>query len=159
MWGSDFESTFVCLFLESIKKQRSVVGQIDKADISIKNQVLYVSKMYKYTYCKIKKNNFFNHFWMSSKKIDNIVKTCTCKKYLACSWVYQIHCIVIFIRNWNGWHKTVNFWKSALKIIFWMGYSCSIYSWCLMGTLECWNPWKTWILGPPSHYSRHSSTT
>lgn len=43
MWGSDFESNIVCLFLESIKKQRSLVGQIDKADISIKNQVLYVS--------------------------------------------------------------------------------------------------------------------
>lgn len=52
LWGSDFESTVVCLFLESIKKQRSVVGQIDKADISIKNQVLYVSKI---PNCKIMK--------------------------------------------------------------------------------------------------------
>lgn len=80
-------------------------------------------------------------------------------KYFDCSWVYQIHCNVIFIGIWDRWHMTFEFLKSALKIIFWMEYSCSIYLWCLTGTLECWNPWKTWILGPPFHYSRHSSTT
>lgn len=79
-------------------------------------------------------------------------------KHLVCSWVYQIHCNVIFIWNWNSLQKT-EFLKNALKIIFWMGYICSIYPWCLMGTLECWNPWKTWIPGPPFHYSRHSSIT
>lgn len=72
MQRSDFESTIVCLFLESIKKQRSVVGQINKADISIKNQVLHVSKMYMYTYCKIKIKIDVIIFLMSRKKYDNI---------------------------------------------------------------------------------------
>lgn len=69
--GSDFESTFVCLFLESIKKQRSVVGQIDKADISIKNQV--------HVYCMSPNSQTVKswnrctgtNFWMFSKKYDN----------------------------------------------------------------------------------------
>lgn len=82
-------------------------------------------------------------------------------KYLVCSWVYQIHSNVIFIwieiddLNVCLW----SFEKYSLRLIFWMGYSCSIYPWCLMGTQECWNPWKTWIPGPPFHYSRYSSTT
>lgn len=38
-------------------------------------------------------------------------------KHLVCSWVYQIHCNVIFIWNWNSLQKT-EFLKMLLRLSF-----------------------------------------
>lgn len=75
-------------------------------------------------------------------------------RYLACSWMYQIHCNVIFIGIWNTgrWHMTFEFLKSVLKIIFWMEYLVAFISdvW--------WKHWNAEIHEKLEFWSLHSTT-